>query len=691
MPSSHPSFTRRSRRFLAAVTAAAAVASGLGVGVAGSAAAVESYGRPAGSTITLAGHGWGHGHGMSQWGAYGAATQGLTWRQILAFYYPGTTLGSYGNPTMRVQLRALGTTDTEAVQRTGLTVTDGIRTIVLPAKSGTTTIAAWRVAVSGGAFVLQWRSAGSGWTTDNAFKGSTRPLTFAMDPTVPGSFALLRMVMPSGSWRDYRGTLTANLSGGAITTVNRVPMDEYLRSVVPSEMPASWAADALSAQAVAARSYAAFDKASKSSTALYDTCDTTACQMYSGVADYSTSGTRTASHEYAASTAAITATQGALVTYGGKPAFTQFSASNGGWMAAGGQPYLVAKADPYDGVHPSSAHDWTASISVSGLQSLASGTGTFRRLELTSRDGRGDWGGRATKVTIVGSTGSRTVTGETFRSYFGLRSEWFVPTSAAAVSSPAFPRDLTDDGDADLAAVNGSGQLLVFKGNGASGFASPLVAGGGWQTLTMVRSVGPFDADNRGDVVGRRADGSLWLYPGSSTGQLRQAAKPLGGGWNSMDTILAPGDWDGDRHPDLMARETATGYLWLYRGDGAGNIVERRRIGTGWGSMRQVFGTGDFTGDGIPDVLALTSTNALYVYPGDGKGGWLARRLVTSGWGAFDVLVGPGDVSGDGRGDVVARRASDGAMVLYRGTGTGGLVRGATVRTGWGAYPTVLP
>jgi hypothetical protein len=64
---------------------------------------------------------------------------------------------------------------------------------------------------------------------------------------------------------------------------------------------------------------------------------------------------------------------------------------------------------------------------------------------------------------------------------------------------------------------------------------------------------------------------------------------------------------------------------------------------------------------------------------------------VTSGWGAFDVLVGPGDVSGDGRGDVVARRASDGAMVLYRGTGTGGLVRGATVRTGWGAYPTVLP
>ena len=39
----------------------------------------------------FAGAGWGHGWGMSQYGAYGAAQQGLTWKQILAFYYPGTS------------------------------------------------------------------------------------------------------------------------------------------------------------------------------------------------------------------------------------------------------------------------------------------------------------------------------------------------------------------------------------------------------------------------------------------------------------------------------------------------------------------------------------------------------------------------------------------------------------------------
>src|SRR4051794_21726332 len=44
------------------------------------------------TTWTVTGHGWGHGHGMSQYGALGAAGQGVGWKQILAFYYPGTRL-----------------------------------------------------------------------------------------------------------------------------------------------------------------------------------------------------------------------------------------------------------------------------------------------------------------------------------------------------------------------------------------------------------------------------------------------------------------------------------------------------------------------------------------------------------------------------------------------------------------------
>jgi hypothetical protein len=47
----------------------------------------------AGTTFTLMGHGWGHGIGMSQWGSYGYASHGWTYRQILAHYYKGTAIG----------------------------------------------------------------------------------------------------------------------------------------------------------------------------------------------------------------------------------------------------------------------------------------------------------------------------------------------------------------------------------------------------------------------------------------------------------------------------------------------------------------------------------------------------------------------------------------------------------------------
>ena len=69
----------------------------------------DVYPRPWDSIVTLSGHGYGHGHGMSQWGANGAAAVGkLSWQNILAFYYPGTTLTKLANTAIRVRLDAVG-------------------------------------------------------------------------------------------------------------------------------------------------------------------------------------------------------------------------------------------------------------------------------------------------------------------------------------------------------------------------------------------------------------------------------------------------------------------------------------------------------------------------------------------------------------------------------------------------------
>src|SRR3712207_6933428 len=55
-------------------------------------AAADTAVAPNSGSFTIRGSGFGHGHGMSQYGAYGAAKKGLTWKEILAFYYPKTTL-----------------------------------------------------------------------------------------------------------------------------------------------------------------------------------------------------------------------------------------------------------------------------------------------------------------------------------------------------------------------------------------------------------------------------------------------------------------------------------------------------------------------------------------------------------------------------------------------------------------------
>ena len=69
-------------------------------------AAAARYTAPAGSgaLFLFSGHGWGHGVGMSQYGAYGFAQHGATYDQILAHYYPGTTLGQAPRSTVRVLL-----------------------------------------------------------------------------------------------------------------------------------------------------------------------------------------------------------------------------------------------------------------------------------------------------------------------------------------------------------------------------------------------------------------------------------------------------------------------------------------------------------------------------------------------------------------------------------------------------------
>jgi len=626
------------------------------------AVAGETYGR-SGTAVTLSGHGFGHGHGMSQWGAYGAAAVNhLSWQSILGFYYPGTRLANLGNPTIRVRLDAAGSGSLYVFGGAGLRL-------------------AGRALPAGGITQYRARSlaAGGRMQVDALSPAGWKPHLSVASPAVfSSSSGLVSVRLASGSRRTYRGSIVANsTSSTSVQTVSVLPMESYLRAVVPAEMPASWHANALRSQAVAARSYAAFDRARAPSGRTWDTCDTTSCQMYSGVPA-----------EYAASDSAVAATSGQMLTSGGVPAFTQFGSANGGWTAAGSQSYLVARADPYDGAIANGANTWSTSISVSAIQARWPSIGTYRQLRILRRDGHGQWGGRVLSAAVDGSAGSVTVTGETFRSAFGLRSEWFVPTNGAV--APSSQHDSNGDRRPDvLAVVARSGDLRMYAGNGASGWSSTRVIGTRFGGFPKVFTAGNWNADAIADVMAQKPDGTLWLYPGTAAGALGSGVQ-VGSHWDIYNLVFPVGDFNGDGHPDLMAREPG-GALKLWSGNGRGGFLGApRQIGYGWKGFTSVFGSGDFSGDRKADVIARTASGLLYLYPGNGSGGWLPPRLIGQGWNVFSTITSSGDFNGDGKSDLLGR-GRDGTLWMYAGSGAGGFLRHQGVGTGWNMFSTILP
>jgi SpoIID/LytB domain protein len=166
-------------------------------------------------------------------------------------------------------------------------------------------------------------------------------------------------------------------------------------------MPASWAQNAVQAQAIAARSYGRY-AVEHSGGSAYDICDTDSCQVYGGMARVAKDGT-VQWREYPA---AVVGNQNTVLTYGGHTIFAQFGASNGGEVADGGQPYLVAKNDPYDIASSGDPYLlWQRSSTASAVASYY-GLKQATAIEITKRDGYGPWGGRVQQGYVDGVNNS---------------------------------------------------------------------------------------------------------------------------------------------------------------------------------------------------------------------------------------------------------------------------------------------
>jgi stage II sporulation protein D len=383
----------------------------------------EVYPVPPNGVYVIHGRGAGHGHGMSQWGAYGAAKVAhMSSNQILHFYYPHTTLATRSTArTIRILLSAADASARGYVQvrpATGLAVKPASgKAVVLPMKSAAkAAITGWRLRETGSSVVMRERSAGAWTTLMTVGKGATFTDTASQIPVVtPGGVV------------SYRGSITGEIEAGSMEAVNTVNLELYLRSVVPSEMPSSWTMAALEAQAVASRTYARHG-INHPKTSWYDADGDTRDQAYGGVGV-----------ERPRTTAAIEATAGEVIVDSTDHAvFAQYASADGGWTVSGGEPYLPAKADPYDGAVPNDAHAWVRDLAASTLEADYPKLGTLSDIMITGRDGHGTWGGRVTTLKLVGSKATVALSGIDLQFALGWPSPWFRPTPL-----PAAPSKLT--------------------------------------------------------------------------------------------------------------------------------------------------------------------------------------------------------------------------------------------------------
>lgn len=243
-----------------------------------------------------------------------------------------------------------------------------------------------------------------------------------------------------------------------------------------------------------------------------------------------------------------------------------------------------------------------------------------------------------------------------------------------------------------VAALAAAGSLLLITPTG--GTTAPAADAGAGATVAAAEPLTPgwpksdFNGDGAVDLIARDTVGRLYLYMGNGEGDIGSRIG-YGYGWNAMTAIVAVGNWNGDDTNDLIARES-TGRLYLYPGKPVADWAPRVAYGTGWNAMHAIVGPGDFDGDGNPDLFAAESTGRLWLYPGDGSGGWLPRVGYGYGWNAMTSILGIGDFNTDGHRDLAARDG-EGRLWLYRGDGAGGFAgTRVLIGTGWQNFTALV-
>jgi SpoIID/LytB domain protein len=331
------------------------------------------------------GRGFGHGVGMSAYGAYGYAEHGKGYRFILGHYYTGTSLGTVQKARI---VRVLLDISPGDVGFSGATSACGER--LDPRRS---------YEAHRNASTVRLRS-GDGKTLANCGR--------RLRAAGAGRIA----IAGHGTYRGALETVPTESEAGSLNVVNALALEQYVKGVMPNEVPPSWPMEELKAQAVAVRSIALTGDVGGNGFDLYSD---TRSQVYGGLES-----------EYDRTNAAVAATRGQVVTYGGDVAQTLYSACSGGHTESAVNvfgspvPYLIGVPDPYDYYCP--LHKWTLNFTGPEISSRLGAylKGKLKRVVITKTG----VSPRIVSATLVGTGGNSTVTGSELSAALGGYDTW---------------------------------------------------------------------------------------------------------------------------------------------------------------------------------------------------------------------------------------------------------------------------
>jgi Trypsin/FG-GAP-like repeat len=274
----------------------------------------------------------------------------------------------------------------------------------------------------------------------------------------------------------------------------------------------------------------------------------------------------------------------------------------------------------------------------------------------------------------------------------GSNRDWILSNMTKLPYTPFGVADWDRDGHQDIVArQDATGDGWLYPGQSVRGFSGlPRVKiGNGWNGYTSF-GVADWDRDGHRDLIAREdATGDLWLYPGQSVrGYSSVQRVKIGNGWNGY-MFFGVADWDRDGHQDILTRNDVSGDLWLYPGQSVRGYSSASPVRLGWGpswSAYSSFGVTDYDRDGHQDLIARDNDSGyLWLYPGDSRRAALStpRVLYGVGWSGH-TSFGAVDWERDGHKDIIVRHDATGDLWLYPGQSTRGPSSTPPVKIGAG-------